>query len=257
MVTLQNLHYLAELPLQQPDPRQTPGQSPQAAAQKQSDSPHRYHLQAEVTGLGPGQVPVLGPAYEPNCFITEDSASVPPNIWELMVYRGDLVYLHHGIYTHRTTQITPLFKAQSLALISPADYLYRLRFSRHAAAWILGYLDTLPETRVDVDYDRNRRLNIPRTYRSSFAAHVATLNPQDTMSLGPITLTTPLKTALDLVTYCKDDDANNAIVNILTAPGNRATPASFLEAVATSPAVRESAYRRAQFLVDIATIKAT
>ncbi|WP_421084157.1 hypothetical protein [Rothia nasimurium] len=253
MTPSQYVHFLTELPIQQPTPRSARATNQQEGSPPSTQVTHLFALQAQGDLASNSQIPVLGQVCEPGCFITEDSAALPHHLWELMVYRGDLVHLHHGIYTHHQTKLTPLFKAQSLALISPEDYLYRIRFSRYAAAWVMGYLESLPETRVDVDYDRNRRTNLPRTYRPSFAAHQTTVLPHETITLGPINLTTPLTTALDLISYhATDPDANQAVLNILTTPGNRATPETFLEAAAQCPRVKSQSYRRAQYLADLA-----
>lgn len=147
--------------------------------------------------------------------------------WRSYIRDQALVPMMMGVYREEKVPDSPLLRAFCLAELTPPDYLYRIRFSRKTAAWVLGYISDPPDHRLDVDYDKTNRTNLPRAYRARFATHQSSFYPFDSAALGPITVTTPLRTALDLLLYYEDVEAIQAVRSILLGTANSVTPEIF------------------------------
>lgn len=181
--------------------------------------------------------------------VTARSLGLNEQEWKKYRERNRLIHLHHEIWIGSNQPITRATRAQSLAMIAPTDYLYRIRFSRLSAAWVLGYTPQFPEGRIDIDYSRDNRCNLPRAYRALFATHQTTVIPYDCINIGPIKVTTPLRTAVDLVSYHDELEHLNAVQAILRDPQNTVSPRLFLKVLADKPNLRRSSYLRAEHLV--------
>lgn len=182
--------------------------------------------------------------------ITAEKLNLKPRQFKDVIAQLNLVEIMHGVYRPAHCEETPLLRAHCLSLLTPADYLYRLRFSRLTAAWALGYVDITPTRRIDVDYDRNYRCNLPRHCRSIFYTHQSRYLPFDTMAVGPISLTTPLRTALDLLLYHDTVEAIDAVAKILADPTNSVTPQLFTQYLEDQPNVPAQVHRAAGYLTE-------
>jgi hypothetical protein len=88
------------------------------------------------------------------------------------------------------TPDTPALRAQAFGALRPG----RLVADRGTAAWIHGTRST-PPLQPQVCIDRRSRGRTP----TGFDAHQHTLGSADTLDLGGVRVTTPLRTAMDLV----------------------------------------------------------
>ncbi|MDY3049455.1 MAG: type IV toxin-antitoxin system AbiEi family antitoxin [Rothia sp. (in: high G+C Gram-positive bacteria)] len=178
--------------------------------------------------------------------------------WGKFIEKHRLLELHNGIYYPSHYPLTSLHKAQSLALALPELYLHRCRFSRLSAAWVLGYSPLAPQEGIHLDYSRSRRLHIPKVLAPRLKAHCSNLkNPYETMSLGPIRLTTPLKTAVDLIRFHESTEHLEAVLAILEDPGNLVTPALFLKHLQEQSSLPKASLLRARHLADLASSRLT
>lgn len=185
---------------------------------------------------------------KPSDLLTAASLGLSKQEWNRYRQEQGLIHLHHDLWVSPHQPITRALRAESLAAVAPSDYLYRIRFSRLSAAWVLGYTEQFPQGRIDIDYSRDNRCNLPRAYRSRFAAHQTVVIPYDCISIGPIQVTTPLRTAIDLVTYHDEVEHLMAVRAILRDPQNTVSPDLFLKALADKPNLRRSSYLRAEHL---------
>ncbi|WP_237222709.1 type IV toxin-antitoxin system AbiEi family antitoxin [Rothia nasimurium] len=179
---------------------------------------------------------------------SQQTTGLPAQQWREFIKERELVHFHRGIYRQADDEPTPLMRAASLGLLTPAGYHHRIRYCRTTAAWVLGYLPELPEGRLHVDYDRDNRCNLPRSYRADFATHQAQLRPYDTMTIGPIRLTTPLKTALDIITHSVDEGDLAIVKAILLDSQNSVTPELLLQSAREQMSLKATALLRAQHL---------
>lgn len=232
-----NLNLLAELPL----PLATGKRQLYSAidciardiAPPQHDTFHSAHNQ-----------PAIGNSH----LVTAHSLQLNEQDWENYKKHNKLIHLHHDMWVSPNQPITRAIRAESLAMVAPADYLHRIRFSRLSAAWVLGYSPQLTNRRIDIDYSRDNRCNLPRAYRALFAPHQTTVIPYDCIAIGPVRVTTPLRTAIDLVSYHDEVEHLDAVRAILRDPQNTVTPQLFLKVLADKPNLRRSSYLRAEHL---------
>lgn len=232
-----NLHLLAELPL------------PLATGKR------RLHSAVDYIALD--AAPLQHSTFHPTnnqpdirkpCLVTARNLQLSEQDWENYKAQNKLLHLHHDIWVSPSQPITRAIRAESLAMIAPTDYLHRIRFSRLSAAWVLGYSSQLAKGRIDIDYSRDNRCNLPRAYRALFAPHQTTVIPYDCISIGSIKVTTPLRTAVDLISYHDDVEHLNAVRAILQDPQNTVTPQLFLKVLTDKPNLRRSSYLRAEHL---------
>lgn len=239
MEHLNSLGALSELPFPLAPGRPSPHNSLQVIAH---DSSSFQPARAEHKGPESRELPALVRLY------SQQTTGLPAAQWRAFLKDRELVHFHHGIYREPQDEPTPLMRAASLGLLTPAGYHHRIRYSRITAAWVLGYLPELPEGRLHVDYDRDNRCNLPRSYRADFATHQAQLRPYDTMTIGPIRLTTPLKTALDIITYSVDEGDLAIVKAILLDSQNSVTPELLLQSAREQMSLKATALLRAQHL---------
>lgn len=239
MEHLNSLGALSELPFPLAPGRPSPHNSLQVIAH---DSSSFQPARAEHKQADPRELPALVRLY------SQQTTGLPAAQWRAFLKERELVHFHHGIYREPEDEPTPLMRAASLGLLTPAGYHHRIRYCRTTAAWVLGYLPELPEGRLHVDYDRDNRCNLPRSYRADFATHQAQLRPYDTMTIGPIRLTTPLKTALDIITHSVDEGDLAIVKAILLDSQNSVTPELLLQSAREQMSLKATALLRAQHL---------
>lgn len=222
--------------------------SPLAHIAAQQD-PSRYET---VTGMGlqPLGAEVIKRA-QANLYTASNQGMNPQEFMRLVREEG-LVHLHHSIYRSPDAKETALLRALSLGLLVPDGYLFRLRFSRLAAAWILGYLDTLPKGRIDIDYDRDRRFHLPASARPLFAPHQTTFAPYDCFTLGEVKVTNPLQTASDILAHSENEEDLDPVRRILLDPDNSVTPELLLASLEERGFIRfrQAVMERAHFLIN-------
>ncbi|WP_237242208.1 type IV toxin-antitoxin system AbiEi family antitoxin [Rothia nasimurium] len=241
MEHLNSLGALSELPFPLAPGRPSPHNSLQVIAH---DSSSFQPARAEHKQADSRELPVLVRLY------SQQTTGLPAAQWRAFLKERGLVHFHRGIYRQADDEPTPLMRAASLGLLTPAGYHHRIRYSRTTAAWVLGYLAELPEGRLHVDYDRDNRCNVPRPYRASFATHQTQMRAYDTITIGPIKLTSPLKTALDIITHSVDASEIDIVKEILLDSHNKVTPELLLHSAREQATLRASALLRAQHLAN-------
>ncbi|MDY6052481.1 MAG: hypothetical protein SPI83_08825 [Rothia sp. (in: high G+C Gram-positive bacteria)] len=239
MAHLNSLGALSELPLPlAPGPLRAGNTLQIIARDKKSFAP----IKAENQQVSWQNSPTLVRLY------TQETTGLQTRLWRAFIKDRNLVPFHHDIYREAEDEPTPLTRAASLGLLTPSGYHHRIRYSRSTAAWVLGYLPELPEGRLHVDYDRDNRCNLPRPYRAGFATHQAVLRPYETITIGPIKLTSPLKTALDIIIHSTDDQELMIVKEILIDSHNSVTPQLLLQSAREHLARKSPALLRAQHL---------
>lgn len=141
---------------------------------------------------------------------------------EVVEYEG-LVHLHHGIYAPPHVKDTVLLRAVSCGMLIPESYHHRLRISRRAAAWVLGF-GQAPQGSLDVDYDRTNRVHLPPKAVRLCSAHQSTFKAYEALSIGRLSVTNHMRTALDLLIFDEEYDALDLVRQILLSPDNNLTP---------------------------------
>lgn len=244
MEHLNSLGALSELPFPLA-PASTPGPAPHSLNVVACDSTSYALPHLTQDGADKTQEP-----YTLVRLYSQQTTGLPAQQWREFIKERELVHFHRGIYRQAEDEPTPLMRAASLGLLTPPGYHHRIRYSRTTAAWVLGYLPELPEGRLHVDYDRDNRCNVPRPYRASFATHQAQMRAYDTITIGPIRLTSPLKTALDIITHSVDASEMDIVKEILLDSHNKVTPELLLHSAREQATLRASALLRAQHLAN-------
>lgn len=122
------------------------------------------------------------------------------------------------IYAPSALRITPLLRASALSLILPPRYFARGRISRYSAAWIWGCTPSAFEN-FYIDFDRYSRINTRKTRQENIITHQNQFSPTDYLALGKVHVTTPLRTALDLLIYHHDETiARQSVERFLNTP---------------------------------------
>lgn len=139
---------------------------------------------------------------------------------QIFIRQNQLTEICFDMYCHRSIAQTPLLKATAISLYLSSNYLKRGRLSRNSAAWIWGYNPEKPGT-LHIDFDRNQRINITRAKRKNITCHQVRVLPYDFISLGALKVTTPLRTAIDLLLNDHSDLGQQTIKNILSDRDNQ------------------------------------
>jgi hypothetical protein len=111
--------------------------------------------------------------------------------WQVLLRDGDLVALGEDVGLPRGVAATPVLRAAALAPLVPA----RCAVGRVAAAWV--HLGGPAPARVHVIAPRRDRAPAPHRDRTTSAA---ALPARDVVLLSSTRVTTPRRTALDLLT---------------------------------------------------------
>src|SRR5690625_3425682 len=112
------------------------------------------------------------------------------------VYEGLLHEVAPGTWAPRDLLRTPRQRAESLAPLLPAQAVV----IRASAAWV--HAGAIPPRQVTVALPRGGG-----TPRRHVVTHVARLPPEATATIGGIAVTTPLRTACDLLRFAPEDVA--------------------------------------------------
>lgn len=107
-----------------------------------------------------------------------------------------------NIYVANSATLTPLLRAQALLLHMPELAKLRCRISKQTAAWIWGYLAQNAPL-VHADFDKNHRINPSAAGRENLISHQVKTVPFDFIMLDQLAVTTPLRTALDLLCHAE------------------------------------------------------
>ncbi|WP_237203666.1 hypothetical protein [Rothia endophytica] len=169
---------------------------------------------------------------------TAESEGVSAAEFREVVEFEALVHLHHGIYSPPHVKDTALLRAVSCGMLIPDGYHHRLRISRRAAAWVLGF-GQAPQGSIDVDYDRNNRVHLPPRALQLCSPHQSTFKAYEALSIGGLLVTSHLRTALDLLIFDEEHDAVDLVRQILLSPDNNLSPHLLMSHVQEAPFVRQ------------------
>lgn len=136
-------------------------------------------------------------------------ADVGAGVWDLLLRDGHLVRLRDDVALPAGVRATPALRAAALAPLVPP----RCAVARAAAVWV--HVGGDPPERVDVVAPRGGRVPRPTAGRSAAAA---ALPDGDVVLLGGVRVTTPRRTAVDVLSHDPPDRAL-ALVARLRATG--------------------------------------
>ncbi|MEX3609878.1 hypothetical protein VVR12_02375 [Rothia sp. LK2588] len=131
-------------------------------------------------------------------------------------------------YVMPQVTVTPMLRAVALSRHVRAQYRRRGRISRHSAAWIWGYASelTLP---IHLDFDRQLRLNMSRARFEDIQVHQVRTIPYDSLPLAELNITTPSRTALDLLLF--EPSSDELLSAIISDPASDCTLRSLRRAL--------------------------
>ncbi|WP_282943870.1 hypothetical protein [Cellulomonas endometrii] len=132
-----------------------------------------------------------GPARRGPASVLVRRADLGDVAWQVLLRDGHLVALRDDVALPRRVAATPLLRAAALAPLVPA----RCAVGRTAAAWV--HLGGPAPARVHVVATRRDRVPAPHPERTTSAAD---LTARDVVVLAGVRVTTPRRTARDLLT---------------------------------------------------------
>ena len=155
---------------------------------------------------------------------------------ELQAMRLDgLVRLVIGdTYLRSDFREDPASRAQAAVRCVPAPLRARVALGRTCAAWIYGCAP--PPALISLVTDHRRRTTALPPF-SPAVMHQVALGPFDVNLVGGVSVTTPLRTALDIAVHGEDTDAV-PILRAIGSAGNLGCPLRLVEAaLVTTPRV--------------------
>ncbi|WP_309134228.1 hypothetical protein [Cellulomonas sp.] len=135
-------------------------------------------------------------------------ADLGPLAWAGMLADGALVPLRGDVARTTGTAETPAVRAAAVARLVPP----RGVVGRTAAVWV--HTGGPPPRRVDVLVASGARRPDPHPDRR---VAEAVLGPEDVVALGPVRVTTPLRTALDVARWETSASAQEALARLASA----------------------------------------
>lgn len=130
-----------------------------------------------------------------------------------MVLDGLVVHLFGATYLRSGSRPQPHVRAQALATELPESLRGRAIIGRQSAAWV--HVGGPAPAKVNLLIDHRRRTASLRPF-SGCQLHEVHLNNDETTSIGPAAVTTPLRTAVDMALYAPDAESA-AAVRLLTS----------------------------------------
>lgn len=146
-------------------------------------------------------VPALGPQGGSLLY-----AGRPFSLAELqaMAIDGLVVNIFGPAYVAAGEPVTSVHRALAAHAALPQPIRHKVVLGRLTAAWVYGC--SPPGRKVTVLLDHRYRATSQGRHRSIHLHEVA-LGPLDTMSISGVQITSPLRTALDIAVYARDEDA--------------------------------------------------
>ncbi|UNK44321.1 type IV toxin-antitoxin system AbiEi family antitoxin [Arthrobacter sulfonylureivorans] len=129
---------------------------------------------------------------------------------ECMRLDGLLVNVYGSGFALPWDQITPRHRAAAAFFSLPEQVRRKVVLGRLTAAWVYGCAPEPEKLSVLLDH-RHRAISQGR-YRPAMI-HEVTLGPLDTVTIGGVPVSTPLRTALDVALHAPEQDA----VRVLSA----------------------------------------
>lgn len=159
-------------------------------------------------------------------------ADVGDIAWQVLLHDGDLVHLRDDVALPAAVPATPALRAAAVASLVPA----RCAVGRTTAAWV--HLGGDPPERVHVVAPRGVRAPEPAPGRTS---SVADLPGRDVLVLGGVRVTTPRRTAVDLLSHEAPERALALVARLAAAGLDLAQVRSDVAAAAGRRGVRAAA----------------
>ncbi|MCC9145556.1 MULTISPECIES: hypothetical protein [unclassified Arthrobacter] len=123
---------------------------------------------------------------------------------QAMTMDGLLRHVYAGTFVRWDVRPDPVVRALAASAELPRQLRRRLTFGRMTAAWIFGCAPR--PARLDVLADRRSRTGALPPF-STAVLHEVLLGPADRVEVGTVSVTSPLRTAVDVALHTGSSDA--------------------------------------------------
>ncbi|WP_415855830.1 hypothetical protein [Sinomonas sp. G460-2] len=171
------------------------------------------------------------PSASPTTILTPGRPFSPAEL-QAMTNDGVLRRLVGDAYAPATAPLTPELRATGLATVYEPRLRARTVVGRQSAAWIYGCAPAPPLPVLLVPAPR--RLSAARKARGVLV-HEVWLGDFDIIELGPLLVTSPLRTAVDLSMHGETPIASVTLRRLLSRPGLGLTPSLVARALDALP----------------------
>ncbi|MCQ2000643.1 type IV toxin-antitoxin system AbiEi family antitoxin [Arthrobacter zhaoxinii] len=134
---------------------------------------------------------------------------------QAMAMDGLLRHVYAGTFVRWDVRPDPVVRALAASAELPPPLRRRLTMGRLTAAWIYGCAPRPP--RLDVLADRRSRTGAMQPF-STAVLHEVLLGPADRVDVGTVSVTSPLRTAVDVALYAGTADAVAALRRLAAHP---------------------------------------
>lgn len=164
---------------------------------------------------------------------------------ELQAMAGDglLKRVYAGTYVRWDLDPDPVCRALAAAHCLPERLRSRILLGRLTAAWVYGCAPAPPRLQLLIDHGR-RTTALPPF--SIAVLHEVRLGPEDGMDIAGVTVTTPLRTAMDIARHGPEEQSVRALLALAADPVLRCPldyVRSSVEAVARLPGKATALHR--------------
>jgi hypothetical protein len=144
-------------------------------------------------------------------------AGQPFSLAELqaMAIDGLVVNIYGPAYVAAGEPVTSVHRALAAHAALPQPIRHKVVLGRLTAAWVYGC--SPPGNKITVLLDHRYRATSQGRHRSIHLHEVA-LGPLDTLNISGVQITSPLRTALDIAVYARDEDAVRILLALSSDP---------------------------------------
>lgn len=157
---------------------------------------------------------MAAPSWHPDALLLPDRP-FPRVELAALVTDGVLVPVVLGAHVLRGRPVTRAVKVAALEALLPPHLLHRGVLGRLSAAWF--YACARPPTSLPVLLDKLRRTTMSPV-PEGITLHQVTLGGYDLHEAGPVRVTTPLRTAVDLALHVPEREGAAALQTLMDAP---------------------------------------
>ncbi|MCC3279136.1 MULTISPECIES: type IV toxin-antitoxin system AbiEi family antitoxin [unclassified Arthrobacter] len=135
---------------------------------------------------------------------------------QAMAMDGLLRHVYAGTFVRWDVQPDPVVRALAASRELPAGLRQRVSLGWLTAAWIYGCAPR--PLRLDILADRRRRTGALPPF-STAVLHEVLLGPADRVDVGTVSVTSPLRTAVDVALHVQGQEAVPALQRLAAHPG--------------------------------------